>query len=562
MLEHGARRGLGAHWAVLLFRLLRARVWSVRNAFLRAPRSERHSILWRALLLIGAPFLIGAMALGLFGPLALLARDDANAAELLATLPRLLLFGAFWMLALSSVTVTIQRFYTSDEISLLLLAPIPARSVFLAKFLDALTANTTLFLTVGIPVAAAYGFARGQFSVRYVAQSATALVVFSGVPTALGAAAAFLLMRALPASRLRELLGAAGILLGAAIYMVASLGLMAHTGDDARSLGFENLRVLAASPWAVHGPWAWASALITGPITRHSFANVAKLAAALPAACWGAAWVAQRLYWQGWAAYQEVPQRGGNLQAAVFARWKHILWMPAPMRGILAKDLVTIRRDLRQLSLLAIPVAASFGLMYNALHVDRAGPRILILVLGMYPVLGMIALRLSMSAFAMESRAMWLIAAAPPAPMVILGAKLLFAATFSLPLSMLICGAYAAAAELPAFQTWAILALSLVTTATFCSIGVGTHGLYMNPRHSDTDATMSGTGRTVSMVIEMGYLAGLDGILILCTVLAGMHVFTQAAAYLVAGGATLAWSGACSAAVLVYGARSLQRIEW
>jgi len=549
-------------WATLFVKLLRARVWTIRNTLLRAPEGKRHWVFWRVLLTLASPFIIGGMAYGIFGPMSFFAKVNKDAAVLLVGLPRLLLFGTFWMLTLSSVTVTIQRFYTSNETTLLVLAPVPIPTVFLAKFTDAVVANTASFLIVGVPAAAAYGLTRNLLSIPYLAETAGALILFGAVPTAIGAAVAFFVMRLLPPNRSREILGALGILLGAAIYLGMSVVMMQQSDDDALPPGLQNLSMLATSPWASHGPWAWAGTLIADPSGSHTAGSFLKLIAATLAVCWGAAWVAKRLFYTGWAAYQEVPQSRTNFQSSTLAWERHLRWMPAPMRGILLKDLMTIQRDLRQLSLLVIPVAASLVLMYNSLRFESAGSRIIGLVLGLYPVLAMIALRMSMSAFAMENRAMWLIAAAPPAPITVLLAKLLFAATLSFPLSMLISAAYAAAADLSAFQSCGVLTLSAVATASFCSIGVGTHGLYMDLRPGETETTMSGTGRTISMFIEMGYIAGLDGILILCSMLAGMHTISHTTAYVVAGGASLGWSGIWSVAVLAHGTRSFRRFEW
>lgn len=561
MEEQAIGSGAGLHWAGLLLKLLRAYAYSIRNSALRCPAEERRRLAWKVLLGALAAATIGMMAYGIFASIPVLARSDASAAMLLLNLPGLLLFGAFWMLLLSSISVTIQRFYAGSEMPLLLLAPLPMRVIFVAKLVEAVTANIGLFLVVGLPAAAAYAMAQSAFSIAYLAHAAVALALFGSLPTVIGSAAAFLLMRILPPNRSRELVRAGGILFGAAVYVGVSILMLGRSTEDALPPGFESLGRFAASPLASRGPWAWAAALIA-PAAPYALGNGIELAAALIAVCLGTSWLAERCFWQGWAAFQEAPQRTGAGNRFTAAWEQSLSWMPAPVRGILLKDLMTIRRDLRQMSLLLLPIAASLMLVYNMLRTDPAGPRGLIMVLGMFPVIAAIALRFSMSGFAIENRAMWLIASAPPAPLMVLMAKLLFAASLSLPLALLLAAISAAAADLSSLHTWFVMALSAVATTTFCSIGVGAHGMYLDLKPGNTEATMSGAGRTASLIIEMAYLVGLEGILIGASFVAGMNILPRDAAYLAAGGGTLAWSGAFSAVMLRRGVTSLKRLEW
>src|SRR5437764_1094846 len=170
----------------MILNLLSVKWISFRNTILRGSLKESRSA-WAGIFftLVLAAF-VGFVSYSFLAPFANLSRSNPSLATALTRIPAFTLFTAFWMLLLSAVTVSIQKFYLSPEIPLLLSAPIPPRTLLLAKLSDCTFANASLFLLLGIPMAAAYGSANEISSPSYFGLVALVLFAFSLLPTSIG----------------------------------------------------------------------------------------------------------------------------------------------------------------------------------------------------------------------------------------------------------------------------------------------------------------------------------------------------------------------------------------
>lgn len=547
----------------MLLTLLSVRWLSFRNALLRAAPRERGraraGLLWSPAVVA----LVGIVAYQFLSPFVELARVDPSMEAVLEGLPSAALFTAFWLLLLSAITVGIQSFYLNQEMPLLLSSPVPARSVFLARFVEATAANAGLFLVVGAPVMLAYSLARGYITPPHIVYLVLVLVPFCALPTSVGVVLAVLLMRVLPASRARDVFGSLGIAAFACVYLALSIGVRHLDDQSALRQGTARLAHLVDAPVMRHGPWQWAGEVVRGQTgATETWAAIGLLWAAAAAAVWLAAGAAQWLHWRGWAKAQETTPRQGP--SAAMDGWERRLgFLPGPVRGVFLKDLRSLRRDMRQLSMFLIPVAVVAVFLYQVPRTPEIGrlPSLLP-AMTLYPILAMIALRLAMSGFVTESRAMWLMLSSPNRPGAFVAGKFLYAYALSVPLAVAASALYGLMRAMPALDWLLTGAMALLAVAGFCGIGVGASVLFSDFQAENPRFTLSAGARLLTFIWQMVYMLALAGVTVGAWAFA--HYRPEAGALIYAAGAAvvLATTAGFALPPLALGSRRLRRLEW
>jgi ABC-2 type transport system permease protein len=546
--------------------LLSTRWLSIRNSLFRASRPER-SRAWRGILfslvVMGG---VGAVAYAFLDPFVRHSEEERSLQLLLSRLPAFGLFSAFWMLLLSALTVGIQTFYLNAELGLLLSAPIRPRSIFFAKFFEATLTNAALFLTLAAPIGCAYGLAKGELTLPFIVELAVVLTVFSALPTALGIVCSFLLMRVLPANRTRDLLAAIGFAVFAGVYFLLSVSVSRLQNADAETVrektiglsGIVNARLLQEGPWA----WAW-DALSGNYTSRDVWMRIAGLAVLALVTVILAAGIAQWLHWRGWVTAQEGSTRG-KAKAVKSGSWDaRFGLLSGPVRAVFLKDMRTLRRDMRQLSLLFIPMAVVAVFLFNISENPSLG-RIepVLFVQTLFLILAPISLRLAMGGFIAESGAFWLTMSAPNDPTQTLLGKFIYAYVLSLPLGLIATVGYAMLIGMDAGRTAFSLTLVILSMAGFCGIGVGASAFFADFRVGNPRFTLSAGARLVMFGVQMGYLAlisvatGLSWFLVTSGNISPPLVYTGAVVT-IAG-----LSGAAAVVPLLLGAARLRRMEW
>jgi ABC-2 type transport system permease protein len=550
----------------MILTLLSVRWLALKNALLRAGAQDRRRSRVNLLLSALIVAVVGAMSYQFITPFVAMAQDNPAIEAILKDFPAFALFSAFWLLLLSAVTVGIQTFYLNQELPLLLSAPVSARAVFGAKFLEATAANTALFLTLGIPLTLSYGMAREFALPLYLPLVAMAMVPFCAVPTGIGLLLSFLLMRVLPAHRTRDVLGALGIAAFAAIYFALSVNVRRMGDTQALQESVSRLAGILSAPLFGTGPWAWAGDAISGAHGSREVAVRLSLLWALAAVTIGITTLAaQWMHWRGWAVAQEaVHPASSAAQGSRSGRWDRLFApLPGPLRCVLLKDLRTLRRDMRQLSLLFIPIAVVAVFLVNVWQTPqvREVPSVL-LGLSMHPILAMISLRLAMSGFVGEGRAMWVMLAAPNPPRSIMISKFLYAFGLSFPLAGIVTVIYCLLQKTSGIGWAANLFLSLAAVAGFCGIGVGASVLVSDFQAESTRFTISAGARIITFLIQMTYLGLLSIVSAAAWALTTLQGLPLLPVLLVSGLALSASAAVCVYAPLVMGAKRLRQMEW
>src|SRR5687767_12404277 len=196
--------------------LLLPQIWASRN---RARRRERGD-LTRTLLFGGIAF---GVCFALFYGARWLTTQIGAYEEFGDYLLRL---GLSWLfltflafLAFSGVVTALSTFFLSDDLRVLMAAPVAARRLFLARFVRTVGQASWMIVVFLVPVLVGIGAARCAPPLFYLTAVLT-VVPFSMIPVAAGTSATLLLVNILPARRARDILMLMGLLFAAALVLL------------------------------------------------------------------------------------------------------------------------------------------------------------------------------------------------------------------------------------------------------------------------------------------------------------------------------------------------------
>jgi hypothetical protein len=551
--------------------LLWARARAIWNGLTRAERPDRNRARRAVLFTLFVGVAIGTLGYGFIEPFAGAAADDVAVRDLLTRAPALGLFSAFWLLILSGITAGIQTFYLNPEIGLLLAAPVRTQVLVTSKLMEATAANAALFLSTAAPLLAAYGLALHRFTAEYVAALGLVLVAFSVLPTGLGLLAAMILMRMLPAGRTRDVLAAVGVAFFALLYFALSTSVtrIQHADPAALRSSAERLLQAASSPLLRSGPWAWAGQALGGPQGPGVWMRVAMLVGLAAVSVLACSAGAQTLFFPGWAAAQEADSGARTSESRPrpkrLARPLRLLAsaLSPPVRAVFVKDMVSLTRDMRQLSMLFIPLAVIAVFIANL----RSSPAVsgmesLLFVQTLLVILAPISLRVALVSYVAENRAFWLVIAAPNPPRAALLGKYIFACTLSLPIGIIAAVAYAWAAHLGGSILVISLGLVICAMLTFCGIGIGASARFCDFSAENARFTMTVGGRLVVFGIQLLYMIAMGILNVGAWALIRFHIvpppLTMASQALAVG----VVSSMCVVGMLWWGSARLRKIEW
>ena len=380
----------------------------------------------------------------------------------LQAMPVMILTGLFAGVLLSSFGVLLQALYLSGDMDFLLSSPVPIRAVFVTKLLQAVLPNFGLIALFGLPVLFGLGLA-GHYNLLYYPLVILTMIALALAAAGLSALLVMLVARVFPARRAAEILAfIAGILAftcGQSGNLFNSLG-RSTSISGAQVSNMFTLMVRFNTPWfplnwpgqglVALGEGRWLTGLLLVVLTLGLSAVAFMVSLG----------TAERWYYSGWAGMQVVTRRKKPLRSSrssgktgvslptaaskkvpVFGLGK---LLPAPVWGIIWKDFLLLRRDLRNLSQLISPLI--FGIIYSFMFIRAGGEPLAgqgeapgwfmesLRFLFQYGNIGMslfigwwLLARLSGMAFSSEGRNYWILKAAPVRAGYMLTAKFLVA---------------------------------------------------------------------------------------------------------------------------------------
>ncbi len=365
-----------------VWKLLALRMRISFNNFRRAKTGRKILLIFTALMVLGIAgfilFLSTTFLKFLRSP-ALSGYTGMDAAPLLESLPVLLLSGLFIGILVTSFGVLLQALYLSGDMDFLLSFPIPIRAVFITKLMQAVLPNLGLIAFFGLPILFGLGIS-GGYHFLYYPLVILVMIALALVAAGFSALLVMLVARVFPARRAAEIIGFLGALIA---ITCGQMGNFANTTNDGMEFspeqvgGATSLIVSANTPWF---PLNWAGRGLVA-IGEGNWLTGTVLVLGTLGLCalgfWFALGTAERWYYSGWAGMQVVAQKKKPARAAhppaerrngLLSRAS--LLLKAPVRAIIGKDLLMMKRDLRNMSQLISPLI--LGVIYT-LMIFRSG---------------------------------------------------------------------------------------------------------------------------------------------------------------------------------------------
>lgn len=499
----------------------------------------------------------------------------------LQAMPVLIFTGLFLGILMSSFGVLLQALYLSGDMDFLLSAPVPIRAVFVTKLMQAVLPNFGLISLFGLPVLYGLGLS-GHYSIPYYPLVLLTMVALALAAAGLSALLVMLVARVFPARRAAEILGFIGAILAFTCSQVGNLfNSFGHTTDvsGAQVSNMFALLVRFNTPWL---PLNWAGqglvALGEGRWLAGILLVLLTLGLSAAAFLFSLA-TAERWYYSGWAGMQVVARKkkplGKNGTAAlsqassplaasggIFASGMGCL-LPAPVWGIVWKDFLLLRRDLRNLSQLITPLI--FGVVYSFMifrtggqvpagqggapdwFMNSLGALLSYGNVGMSLFVGWMLLgRLSGMAFSAEGKNYWVLKAAPVRAGHLLAGKFLVAYLPTLALGLLFLTSISIVQKIP----FPVFLYSLVAVA-MCLAGmngvllafgaVGANFKWEDPRKMSA-GSLGCLGQFLTMLTLPLTFGLFIGPLFLVDLFQWSHVY----GYLIGGIAGIVVTGLCA----------------
>ena len=399
--------------------LLLPTFWASRN---RARRREKGDLL-RGILFGGVGLgVMGALFFGAFW----VTWQAAQYAELGDYLIRI---GLSWLfltflsfLAFSGVVAALSTFFLSDDLRLVLAAPVAARRLFLARFARTVAQAGWMVVVFLVPVLAGIATAK-CVSPLFVFTALATTAPFVVIPIAIGCAVTLMLVNVFPARRARDILMLMGLV------FAISIVLLLRFIQPERLLRVESMPEVTAffatlqSPITPMLPSFWAGeALFAGLQGGSDPLHIAALWTTAAAIVVMVGWAFERWHFTGFSKAQEA-------RKARFTQWRvldvigGLLPLSTVRKHLLLKDLKVFLRDVSQWSQLLLLLALTLVYLYNfrVLDLDRL-PYMSGFLKNIYAFLNLamasfvmstVTVRFVFPAVSAEGAAFWIIRTAP-----------------------------------------------------------------------------------------------------------------------------------------------------
>ena len=341
----------------------------------------------------------------------------------------LLRLGLSWLfltflsfLAFSGVVTALSTFFLSEDLRLLMAAPVAVRRLFHARFARTIGQASWMVVIFLLPVLAGVGVARGA-SIGFYLTGALTVAPFVVIPVALGSAVTLLLVTMFPRPARARHPHADGLAVRREHRRPAAL--RAAGAPATRAVAARRHGVLHDAADADHA----AAAVVLG-----GEAIFTSLQGGLDLLHGGALWTTalgmtvalraahERWYFAGYSKSQEA-RKARFTKLKTLERLSHILPLSIVQRNLLVKDLKVFLRDVTQWSQLLLLCALVLVYLYNfrVLNLDRI-PYMSGVIKNVYAfvnlgmaglVMATVAVRFVFPAVSIEGAAFWIIRTAP-----------------------------------------------------------------------------------------------------------------------------------------------------
>jgi ABC-2 type transport system permease protein len=341
----------------------------------------------------------------------------------------LLRLGLSWLfltflsfLAFSGVVTSLSTFFLSEDLRLLLTAPMPARRLFHARFFRTLAHASWMVVIFIVPVLAGIGRARCA-SAGFYLTAVIATFPFAVLPVAAGCLMTLFLVNTFPAKRARDILMLMGLL------FAASLVILLRFIRPEQLMRVESLPDLTdffstlQSPVTPMLPSFWAGESLFASLRGSpDWLHLAALWLSAGAALVVARMANERWYFTGFSRSQEAPRARFTELRSLDAMVSLLPWT-AVRKQMLVKDLKVFLRDVSQWSQLLLLLALVLVYLYNFRVLDlQRIPYMAGFVKNVYAfvnlamagfVMATVAVRFVFPAVSAEGAAFWIVRTSP-----------------------------------------------------------------------------------------------------------------------------------------------------
>ncbi len=399
--------------------LLLPSLWTARN---RARRREKGDGL-RAVLFGGIGASVAGAIFALVFWLTWHLLDYEELGEYLLRLGLSWLFLTFLsFVAFSSIVTALSTFFLSDDLRLLLAAPIPLARLFHSRLARTAAQAAWMVIVFMTPVLLAIGIVRCAPLGFFLAIPLT-LAPFLAIPVAAGSVVTLVLVNVFPARRARDVLMLMGLLFAISIVM------MLRFLRPERLLSVQSLPDITAfftvlqSPVTPLLPSFWAGETLFAALQgRFDALHAGALWTTALAFVVLARMAFERYYFSGYSKAQEA-RKARFARLALLESVAAVLPVPASTRALLVKDVKIFLRDTAQWSQLLLLLALTAVYVYNFKIIDLQALQYMSgLVRNVYAfvnmamaafVLSAISVRFVFPAVSVEGPAFWIVRTSP-----------------------------------------------------------------------------------------------------------------------------------------------------
>jgi ABC-2 type transport system permease protein len=326
------------------------------------------------------------------------------------------------ILVLSNVITALSTFFLSEDLELVVAAPVEPESVYGARLAETVVDSSWMVALLAIPLLLAYGVVYTA-DLSYYALAAATLVPVLVIPAVLGSLVTLVLVNVFPARRTRDLLALVGLFAAAGVValfrFVRPERLMRP--DEFRSL--VDFVAVLRTPSSVWLPSEWATdalmSHLSGSVQWFPFAFLWSTAATCVVL---GAWMHRRYFETGFTRAQEGSQRlAGRRRTNVLD--KVFAGATPSTRGLVAKEVRVFFRDTTQWSQLILLGVLVAVYVYNITVLPLfTGEQLSFLLINVVSFLNLglagfvvaaIAARFVFPAMSIEGRMMWLLRSSP-----------------------------------------------------------------------------------------------------------------------------------------------------
>ena len=485
-------------------------------------------------------------------------RGTQGIGDLLASKLLGMAFITFLMiLVLSNVITALSTFFLSEDLELLVAAPVEAETVYGARLVETIVDSSWMVALLAIPLLIAYGVVYAADGWYYVLAVGT-LIPFLIIPAVLGSAVTLMLVNVFPARRTRDLLALIGLFAAAGV--VALLRFIRPERlmqpEEFRNLvDFVAVLRTPTSPW-LPSEWA-AEALMSylgGFFQWFPFAFLWSTAGVCLVA---GAWLHRNHYQEGFTRAQEGAQQRTSGRARSLLLERLFSGARPSTRSLVAKEIKVFFRDTTQWSQLILLGVLVAVYVYNITVLPLyTGEQITFLLINVISFLNLglagfvvaaIAARFVFPAMSIEGHMMWLLRSSP------LDVRELFWSKYwvgtvpllaiAIPLIVITNVVLDASPFILMLTTLTMVGVTFALTA----LALGFGALYPNYDTENVAEIPTSFGGLLFMMCAVSYLAGV-------VILEGWPVFLYLNARLQGGEASV---GAAPVVIGVTGAAAL-----